>query len=271
MSEPEKPVVELILPDTPQLFAGDPAGKAAETFHPIDLYALPVVDSSGKMLGIVTADDVLHAAQEEATRAVQKIGGSAALEVAYLKTTIVGMLWKRGPWLILLFVGGMFTANAMVHYETQIEKAVVLAVFLPLIIASGGNSGSQSGALVIRALGLGELRLGDWWRVLGREIVTGLGLGLIVGLAGLLRVILGSALGEDMTQHWFRVGLTMGCSLVGVVLWGSLVGAMLPFILRKVGLDPATSSAPFVATFVDVTGIIIYFSVATTMLHGALL
>jgi magnesium transporter len=156
MSDPEKPVLELILADVPQLFAGDLVGKAAETFNPVDLYALPVVDSSGKMLGIVTADDVLQAAQQEATREVQKIGGSAPLEVPYLETTIIDMLWKRGPWLIVLFIGGMFTANAMVQYETQIEKAVVLAVFLPLIIASGGNSGSQSGALVIRALGLGD-------------------------------------------------------------------------------------------------------------------
>ena len=262
MSEPEKPLAELLSAESPQLFAGDQIGVAAETFRSTDLYALPVVNSSGKILGIVTADDVLEAAQQAATREVQKIGGSAALGVPYLVTTVLVMLWKRAPWLIVLFVGGMFTANAMVHYETQVEKAVVLAVFLPLIIASGGNSGSQSAALVIRALGLGELRLRDWWRVLRREIVTGLGLGAFVGVAGLLRVILGSALGEDMTPYWIRVGVTVGCSLAGVVLWGSLVGAMLPFILRKDGLDPALSSTPFVATC---------FSVATVMLQGALL
>ncbi|MBV9392042.1 MAG: magnesium transporter [Verrucomicrobia bacterium] len=271
MGDPEQLIVPLILQDHLQLFAGDPIENAVSTFRDTDLYALPVVSSSSKMLGIVTFDDVLKASERLATEAVQKIGGSSELGVPYLATTISGMLWKRGPWLIVLFLGGMFTANAMVHYETQIEKAVVLSIFLPLIIASGGNAGSQSSTLVIRALGLGELGLKDWWIVLGRELTTGLALGGILGLCGLLRVEAGTLLGEDLTVHWFAIGLTIGCALFGVVVWGSLVGAMLPLILRKCGLDPATSSAPFVSTFVDVTGIIIYFSVATVLLRGTLL
>ncbi|MCS7008840.1 MAG: magnesium transporter, partial [Chthoniobacterales bacterium] len=181
------------------------------------------------------------------------------------------MLLKRGPWLVVLFLGGMLTANAMSVFEGEIEKAVVLTIFLPLIIASGGNSGSQAATLIIRSMGTGELRLQDWWRVFRREILTGFLLGVILGVIGMMRVAVEGTLTDNLTQHWLLIGLTVCFSLIGVVLWGSLVGAMLPFILRRIGLDPATSSAPFVSTFVDVTGIVIYFSVASSLLRGTLL
>lgn len=271
IADPNQKLEAMIGQGDLSLFAGDPVETAVSAFQKVDLYALPVLSSTGEMLGIVTGDDVLAEAEERSTREMQMVGGSSELGEPYLEIKTVGMLWKRGPWLVILFLGGLFTANAMTGFEDAIEKAVVLTIFLPLIIASGGNSGSQAATLIIRAMGMGEVKLGDWWRVLGREILTGLLLGLILGIFGVIRVAAGAYFGEPLSPFWPMVGVTIGLSLVGVVLWGSVVGAMLPFVLRRCGLDPATSSAPFVSTFVDVTGIVIYFSIATVALKGTLL
>jgi len=271
LAHPEQRVIELTGQHCTSLYAGDPQEKAVEAFRGSDYYALPVVSSTGKMLGIVTVDDVLDLAEERATREMQKVGGSAELDEPYIETSIFQMLVKRGPWLITLFLGGMLTANAMAYFQDEIEKAVVLAIFLPLIIASGGNSGSQAATLIIRSIATGELHLRDWTIVLRREFLTGILLGLILGAIGWVRVAIEGAITGRFTSQWPLIGLTVGVSLNGVVLWGTIVGAMLPFILRKLGLDPATSSAPFVSTFVDVTGILIYFYVAAFFLRGSLL
>lgn len=271
LAQPEQRIRDLTTQGCASLFAGDPEEKAVEAFRGTDLYAIPVVTSTGKMVGIVTVDDILDLAEDRATREMQKVGGSAELDDPYLETTIPKMLLKRGPWLVVLFLGGMLTANAMAHFEGEIAKAVVLTLFLPLIIASGGNSGSQAATLIIRSMATGELSLKDWLKVLKRELLTGFLLGSILGVIGWFRVAGEGAWTGGLTEYWPRVGTVIGVSLIGVVLWGSTVGAMLPLLLRKVGLDPATSSAPFVSTFVDVTGIIIYFSVASLILGGTLL
>lgn len=271
LAHPEQKIIELVSQGTESLFAGDEAEKAVEAFRGSNYYALPVVTSTGKMVGIVTVDDVLDLAEERATREMQKVGGSAELDDPYLDTSIPKMLLKRGPWLVILFLGGMLTANAMAYFEGEIEKAIVLTIFLPLIIASGGNSGSQAATLIIRSMATGELGIKDWFRVFRRELLTGVLLGLILGVIGWLRVAAEGALTGRFTEYWPMVGVAIGISLVGVVLWGSVIGAMLPLILRRIGLDPATSSAPFVSTFVDVTGIVIYFSVAAFFLKGTLL
>jgi magnesium transporter len=210
-------------------------------------------------------------AETEATRDIQKIGGSEALDEPYMEISFARMVRKRAGWLTALFLGEMLTATAMGVFEHEIERAVVLALFVPLIISSGGNSGSQASTLVIRALALGEVTLRDWWRVMRREILSGLALGSILGVIGFLRITVWSAFTDIYGEHWLLVALTIGISLVGIVLWGTLSGSMLPLLLRRVGLDPATSSAPFVATLVDVTGLIIYFSVAMLILRGTLL
>ena len=230
--------------------------------------ALPVIDSRGKLVGIVTLDDVLDIAEEEATREIQKFGGVEALDEPYL-TRRSAMVRKRATWLIVLFLGEMLTATAMGFFENEIAKAVVLALFVPLIISSGGNSGSQAATLIIRAWRWVRSS-SDWWRVMRREFLSGLILGLILGTIGFLRIALSSA-SHLYGKYWMLVGLTVSCSLLGIVLWGTITGSMLPFILKRLGLDPATSSAPFVATLVDVTGLIIYFSVALVILHGTLL
>lgn len=271
LADPQQKIAELCTQGCTSLFAGDPAESAVDAFRGTDLYAIPVVTSTGKMVGIVTVDDVLDFAEDRATREMQKVGGSAELDDAYLETSIPRMLLKRGPWLVILFLGGMLTANAMAYFEGEIEKAIVLTIFLPLIIASGGNSGSQAATLIIRSMATGELMLRDWGKVFRRELLTGLLLGLILGVIGWVRVAAEGALTGNFTEFWPLVGLAIGLSLVGVVLWGSLIGSMLPLILRRIGLDPATSSAPFVSTFVDVTGIVIYFSVAAFILRGTLL
>jgi magnesium transporter len=234
--------------------------------------ALPVVDRDGKMLGIITADDVLDVAEAEATEDMQKAGGMEALDGPYLDVGFGRMLRKRGGWLSVLFLGEMLTATAMGYFQGELERAVVLAMFVPLIISSGGNSGSQASTLVVRALALAELRLRDWWRVLGREVRTGAVLGGWLGLIGLVRVEAWQHLGVyDYGPHHLLVGLTVWASLVGVVTFGSVSGAMLPFLLRRAGFDPATCSAPFVATLVDVTGLVIYFTVAALVLSGTVL
>jgi len=253
------------------LHATDEQASAVDTFRREDRSALPVVDAAGKLIGIVTVDDVLDAAQEIATREFQQYGGSEALDAPYMEISLAQMVKKRAGWLVFLFLGEMLTATAMGYFEDEIAKAVVLALFVPLIISSGGNSGSQASTLVIRALAIGEVKLIDWWRVMRREIVSGLSLGLILGTIGFLRITIWSMFSDLYGAHWLLVASTVGLALVGVVLWGSLVGSLLPFILRRLGFDPATSSAPFVATLVDVTGLIIYFSVGMLTLRGTLL
>ncbi|HYG64912.1 MAG TPA: magnesium transporter [Thermoanaerobaculia bacterium] len=236
-----------------------------------DFVALPVVDAEGRMKGIVTFDDIADVIEEEATEDMQKMGGSAALDAPYLQVGLGEMIRKRAGWLSILFVGEMLTASAMAFYEDAIARAVVLAVFVPLIISSGGNSGSQASTLIVRALALAEVRVRDWWRVVRREVVAGLGLGSILGVLGLLRVVVWEQAFGTYGEHALQIGLTVGLSLLGVVMWGTLAGSSLPFLLRRLGLDPASASAPFVATLVDVTGLIIYFSFANLLLGGRLL
>ncbi len=249
----------------------DSENTALDSFKRYDRNTLPVIDSEGKLLGIVTIDDVLDAAERETTKEIQKIGGLEALDEPYMTIPFFQMVKKRATWLVILFVGEMLTATAMGVFENEIEKAVVLALFVPLIISSGGNSGSQATTLIIRAMAVGEVRLRDWWTVMQKEIKSGLALGLILGSIGFLRIAVWSAFSRVYGPHWLLVALTVAVSLVGVVLWGSLSGSMLPFLLRRCGLDPATSSAPFVATLVDVTGLVIYFSVAISILRGTVL
>lgn len=254
------------------LRAADSEEDAVSVFRESDLPALPVTDSAGVLIGIVTIDDILDVAEHEATEDIQKFGGLEALDLPYVKTPFLTLIRKRAGWLIVLFFGEMMTASVMGHFGAEIEKAIVLALFVPLIISSGGNSGSQAATLIIRAMALKELNLRDWWYVMRREIVAGLSLGVILGAIGFLRVSIWQELGLfDYTEHWFLVGVTIFLSLVGIVMWGTLSGSMVPFALRKFGLDPATSSAPFVATLVDVTGLVIYFSIAAVVLRGTLL
>ncbi|HET9951218.1 MAG TPA: magnesium transporter [Candidatus Eisenbacteria bacterium] len=235
------------------------------------LLAIPVVDGEGRMKGIVTLDDVVDVVREEATEDFQKIGGTAALEAPYLQVSFWGMIKKRAGWLSVLFLGESLTAVAMGHFEAEIAKAVVLALFVPLVISSGGNSGGQATTLVIRAMALGEVRLRDWWHVIRREFLAGLGLGLILASIGFVRIVLWEQMLHSYGEHYLLVATAVSLSLIGVVLWGTIVGSMLPFILRRFGLDPATASAPFVATLVDVTGLIIYFTSASVVLSGKLL
>jgi magnesium transporter len=236
-----------------------------------DLSALPVVDEAGRMVGIVTVDDIVDVVQREATEDIQKLGGMEALETAYLQTRIGRMVRKRAGWLSALFLGEMLTASAMGHFETEIARAVVLALFVPLIISSGGNSGSQATTLIIRAMALGEVKLKDWVLIVRRELAAGLALGLILASIGLLRILVWQGVFHTYGTHYALVAVTVALSLVGVVAWGTLAGAMLPFVIRRLGFDPASASAPFVATLVDVSGLVIYFSVASLVLKGSLL
>jgi magnesium transporter len=236
-----------------------------------DLIAVPVLDGEGRMKGLVTIDDIVDVVEEEATEDIQRIGGMEVLGAPYLDMPLSSMIRKRAGWLAALFLGEMLTATAMARYESEIARAVVLALFVPLIISSGGNSGSQATTLVIRAMALGEVKLRDWWRVAHREVLSGAGLGVILGAIGLARILLWEVLFKTYGDHAVRVALTVATSLVGVVLWGCLAGSMLPFVLRRVGFDPASASAPFVATLVDVSGLIIYFSVGSVILRGRLL
>jgi magnesium transporter len=237
-----------------------------------NLLAIPVLDSAGRVLGIVTVDDVIDALISELSEDVQKFGGMAAVDEPYMQIGLGEMIRKRAGWLCALFIGEMFTAAAMGYFETEISRAVVLALFIPLIISSGGNSGSQATSLIIRAMALQEVRLRDWWRVAMRELPAGLALGVILGLIGFARVVLWQHIGwYDYGPHYLLVAATVSLALIGVVLFGSLAGSMLPFFLRRIGFDPASASAPFVATLVDVTGLVIYFSVALLLLRGTLL
>lgn len=245
--------------------------KVAEEFSKRTLLALPVVDNEGRMKGILTVDDIVDVVQEVATEDIQKLGGMEALDAPYFQIGFFSLLKKRAGWLLALFIGEMFTATAMGHYEEELEKAIVLALFIPLIISSGGNSGSQASTLIIRAMAIGEIKLRDWWKVLIRELSSGISLGLILGSVGLARIMFWPARESLYGIHYDLIAFSVGCSLIGIVLWGTVAGAMLPFILRLGKLDPATASAPFVATLVDVTGLIIYFSIASAFLKGTLL
>ncbi len=246
--------------------------EVARTISKYNLLALPVLDEGGHMLGIVTVDDVIDAIVRESTEDVQKFGGMEALNEPYTEISFGRMIKKRAGWLCALFLGEMLTATAMAHFEGEIAKAVVLSLFIPLIISSGGNSGSQATSLIIRSLALREIRLGDWWRILLRELPAGLTLGIILGVIGIIRIFVWQKFGwYDYGEHWALIGATVGGALVGVVTFGSVAGSMLPFLLKRIGFDPASASAPFVATLVDVTGLIIYFSVAFAILRNTLL
>ena len=236
-----------------------------------NVLAIPVVDAENKLVGTVTVDDVIDVIKDETTEDIQKIGGLEALDEPYIDTPFWTLVKKRARWLVVLFLGEMLTATAMGHYEMEIARAAVLAVFVPLVISSGGNSGSQAASLMIRALAVGEVTVRDWWRVMRREVLSGIVLGAILGIVGFARITVWSQFFDTYGEHWLLVALTVAGSLVGVVLWGTLAGSMLPFALKRAGVDPATSSAPFVATLVDVTGLIIYFSVASVLLKGTLL
>jgi len=273
------------------LVAGDPATRVAELmntdvitipeeadqedvahlFAEHRLAAAPVVDREGRMKGVVTADDVVAVAEEEATEDIQKLGGSSALDAPYLKTAFHRMVRKRAGWLSALFLGEMLTATAMAFFEAEIARAVVLALFVPLIISSGGNSGSQATTLVIRAMALGEVRLRDWWRVVSRELAAGVVLGVVLGSIGFLRIVIWQKVSPIYGPHYMLVAATVFCSLIGVVTFGTFAGSLLPFILRRLGFDPASASAPFVATLVDVTGLVIYFTAASLILRGTVL
>jgi magnesium transporter len=243
----------------------------SQLFVEHDFIAIPVVDRQGRMKGIVTVDDIVDVVQEEATEDIQKIGGMSALDVPYLDASFWTVLKKRAGWLSVLFIGEMFTATAMGHFEHEIARAVVLALFVPLIISSGGNSGSQASTLVIRAMALGELRLRDWWRVVRRELAAGVSLGTILATIGLVRILAWQGLFGMYGDHYFLIALTVSMSLVGCVMFGTLTGSMLPLLFHRLGFDPASASAPFVATLVDVSGIVIYFTVASVILGGTLL
>jgi magnesium transporter len=256
-----------------QLTVDQDQEEAIDVFRRNDRGALPVVSADqGILLGIVTLDDILSIREEEDTEDIQKFGGSEALDEPYITMPLLRMVQKRAGWLVALFLGEMFTATAMAFFQGELEKAVVLSLFVPLIISSGGNAGSQATSLIIRSLTLGEITVGRWWDVMRRELFSGLALGAILGTVGFVRILVWQKAGlYDYGPHWTLVGITVAMTLVGIVLWGSLAGSMLPLLLKKLGLDPATSSAPFVATLVDVTGLIIYFTVALLVLRGTLL
>jgi magnesium transporter len=244
---------------------------AIELFKQSNREALPVTDFKGLLLGIITIDDVIDVIEEEDTEDIQKFGGTEALEDSYLKVSVQGMIKARAGWLVVLFFGEMLTASAMGYFTNELEKAVILALFVPLIISSGGNSGSQAATLIIRAMALGEVTLSDWWRVTRREFFSGLALGGILGVIGFLRIAVWTLFSDFYGAHWILIGLVVGITLVGVVLFGTLAGSLLPLLLKRIGVDPAVSSAPFIATLVDVTGIMLYFTLAYFILSGTLL
>ncbi len=250
----------------------DDRAHVAGLISKYDLLAIPVVDESGQIIGIVTVDDVIDAIVDEATEEVQRFGGMESLDGPYMEIGFFAMIKKRAGWLCALFLSEMLTASAMQHFEGELEKAVVLTLFIPLIMSSGGNSGSQATSLIIRALALGEVRLRDWWRIALRELPAGLVLGAILGVIGFIRIAIWQKVGfHDYGEHWVLIAATVAGALIGIVTFGSVVGSMLPFALKRIGFDPATASAPFVATLVDVTGLIIYFSIAYVILRGTLL
>ena len=268
----DKAISELIDSRFVSLNAYDDQEVAVKVFADHDRVALPVTATDGTLLGIVTVDDVMDVQEQESTEDFQKFGGTEELDLAYTKTSLFEMVKKRSGWLIILFFGQLLTASAMTFFEAELEKALMLALFIPLIISSGGNSGSQAASIIIRSLALGELKVKSWWYVMRKELLTGLILGSILGTIGLIRVCIWQKAGfYDYGEFWLWIGITIAFSLVFIVLWGTLAGSMIPFLLKKLKLDPATASAPFVATLVDVTGLLIYFSVAAIFLTGRLL
>ncbi len=273
MAELTTPITEVMRKKPITVNALDDQEDVARKIGKYNLLAVPVLEKDGSVVGFVTVDDVVDVLIEEGTEDILRMAAvePGALDKPYMQTSLPVMIRKRASWLVILFLGEMLTATAMGFFEKEIARAVVLALFVPLIISSGGNSGSQASTLVIRALALGEVSLRDWWRVMRREVFSGLGLGVILGTIGFLRITVWSAFSNLYGPHWPLVALTVGVALVGIVMWGTLAGSMLPFVLRRLGFDPATSSAPFVATLVDVTGLIIYFSVAVMILRGTLL
>ena len=272
LSAPDKKVSELMDERVVCLHPEDDQETASEVFKMNNRDALPVISKSNKLLGIVTIDDILWVASEEFSEDIQKIGGTQALEQPYLEMPILSLFKKRVTWLVVLFLGEMLTATAMKYFEAEIAKAVVLVLFVPLIISSGGNSGSQASTLIIQAMAVGEITLRDWWRVMRREIISGFLLGTVLGIIGFFRILVWHSIAPTIYgEHWMALGITVGVTLLGVVLWGTLSGSMLPMLLKRLGADPAVSSAPFVATLVDVTGLVIYFSAAFLILSGKLL
>ena len=268
---PAKLVREVMSTDAVTVRDDQDQEAVSRVFRDTGYMALPVVDAEGRLKGIVTLDDIVDVVEEEATEDIQKIGGVEALGAPYLDVGFKAMIGKRAGWLGALFLGEMLTATAMARYEDEIARAVVLALFVPLIISSGGNSGSQASTLVIRAMALGEVRLRDWWRVMRRELASGLVLGTVLGAIGFLRIVLWQAVKPIYGQHYLLIALTVFTSLIGVVTFGTLAGSLLPFLLRTLKLDPASASAPFVATLVDVSGLVIYFTAASLLLSGTLL
>jgi magnesium transporter len=272
MTSPDKVVSEIIDYRYIALHVNDDQEVANQTFKMNNRVALPVLDDQNILLGIVTIDDVLWVASEEFSEDMQRIGGTEALDEPYLEMPIFKLFQKRIVWMVVLFIGEMLTASAMGYFEDEIAKAVVLALFVPLIISSGGNSGSQASTLIIQAMAVGEITIADWWRVLKREIISGLLLGTVLGIIGFIRVVAWSQFFPEVYGIYYKqLGAAVGISLMGVVLWGTISGSMLPIFLKRAGADPAVSSAPFVATLVDVTGLIIYFSVAYLFLRGLML
>jgi magnesium transporter len=267
-SDSAKPIREIMVTDLVWVAPETDQKAVSRKVRDSRLLAVPVLDADHRMVGIVTVDDIVDVVEEEASRDIQNIGGSEALDTPYMHTTIFEMVRKRAGWLAILFVGEMFTATAMGYFEDEISKAVVLALFLPLIISSGGNSGSQATTLVIQAMALGDVRLRDWFRVIRRELVSGLALGFILGVIGMTRIFVWQSVFHTYGAQTPILALTILCSLIGVVAFGTLAGSMLPFILRRCGLNPASASAPFVATLVDVTGLIIYFNIARMIMLG---
>jgi magnesium transporter len=272
-ADPSQPVLELTRQREPVMASPEMDRRSvARLIRRHDLLAVPVVDAGKRVLGIVTVDDVLDAIVDKHTEDAQKFGGVEALDRPYLDTSFLGMIRKRAGWLCALFLSEMLTASAMQHFESELAKAITLTLFIPLIMSSGGNSGSQATSLIIRALALGQVRLKDWWRVALRELPAGLVLGAILGTVGIVRITAWQYLGfYDYGPHWPLIAATVGAGLVGIVTFGSLAGSMLPFLLQKLRFDPASASAPFVATLVDVTGLVIYFSIALVILSGTLL
>jgi magnesium transporter len=268
---PSKLVREVMHTDLVTIPAEMDQEEVSQRFSTFDLMAMPVINAEGRMVGVVTFDDIVDVVREEATEDIQKFGGMEVLDAPYFSIGFFEMVRKRAGWLTILFIGEMFTATAMGHYGDELSRAVVLALFIPLIISSGGNSGSQASTLIIRAMALGEVRLRDWWRIFFREILTGLFLGSLLGVIGLCRILIWPQRDQLYGEHYFLIGITIFTSLIGVVTFGTLAGSMLPFILRSCRLDPASASAPFVATLVDVTGLIIYFTTANLILRGVLL
>ncbi|MGG5576958.1 magnesium transporter [Myroides sp. C15-4] len=272
MAEEDTLIADLIDHNFVSLVTTMPMEDAFDIFEKYDRSAMPIITEKGVLVGIVTFDDILDKIKERDTEDIQKFGGMEELDLSYTHTPLAELVKKRAGWLIVLFLGEMLTASAMAYYDQEIEKAVVLALFVPLIISSGGNSGSQAASLIIRAMAIGELKLSDWWYVMRKEIASGLMLGSILGIIGFVRIFIWQEAGiYDYGEYWLYVGLSVSISLLFIVLWGTLSGSIIPFVLKKFGMDPATASAPFVATLVDVSGLIIYFTIAAMFLTGKLL